>query len=203
MSFTNNDSIKNRISRKTHKATNSGVYVLTCKNESCDEIYVGQSQDIPKRMNDHTAAKRRPSMSHYTSVKHTKRGHELMPANHRVPYTSNSLSHRLVIETCLISLCKTIKGNTSSSNNRDMNVLGPIILRASPVNWKVISEIQPNFNSEMAPRKYQKFFSAQHQRSSMGNPTSAIVAHSSRTNEVTQGSQTVEHRYYLRSRARM
>ena len=29
------------------------------------------------------------------------------------------------------------------------------------IDWKVISEAQPNFNSEIVPRKYRRFFSTQ------------------------------------------
>ena len=159
MAFTNKDSIKNRIASKVHSATNSGIYALTCKKESCEKIYVGQSHNIPKRLEDHTNAKRRASMRYYTSVKHTFGGHELEPSYARVPYKSNSLSHRLVIETCLISLCKTVIGNKASSDNRDMNILAPIVLKSSPIDWRVLSEIQPSFNPELAPRIYRKFFS--------------------------------------------
>ena len=123
------------------------------------------SNDIPERLQQHTDAKRRPSGASYTSVKHTRRGHELMPASALLPYKSNSLSHRLIIETCLISLCKTVKGNKSSANNRDMNILAPIILRSAPLDWKAIAAAQPNMSPEIAPRKYQRFFSStQHQR---------------------------------------
>ena len=138
--------------------TTVGLIALTCKKETC-EIYVGQSHNIPKRLEDHTNTKCRASMRYYTSVKHTFRGHELEPSYARVPYKSNSLSHRLVIETCLISLCHTVAGNKASSDNRDMNILAPIVLRYSPVNWRVLSEIQPSFNPEVVPKIYRKFFS--------------------------------------------
>ena len=159
VAFTNKDSIKNRIASKVHSATNSGIYALTCKEGSCEKIYVGQSHNIPKRLEDHTNAKHRASMRYYTSVKHTFGGHELEPSYARVPYKSNSLSHRLVIETCLISLCKTVIGNKASSDNRDMNILAPIVLKSSPIDWRVLSEIQPSFNPEVVPRIYRKFFS--------------------------------------------
>ena len=104
--------------------------------------------------------KHRASIRYYTLVKHTFRGYELEPSYARVSYKSNRLPHRLVIETCLISLCNTVIGNKASSNNRDMNILAPIILRSSPVDWKVLSEIQPGFNPEVVPRTYRKFFSS-------------------------------------------
>ena len=101
VAYTSRDSIGNRITHKKHVPTKSGIYVLTCKKDSCDEVYIGQSHNIPKRLNDHRAAKHRYSMRHYTSIRHTttnvQRGHELMPDNSLVPYKSNSLSLRLII----------------------------------------------------------------------------------------------------------
>ena len=88
-------------------------------------------------------------------------GCKLDHSNYLVPYKSNSLSHRLLIETSLISLCHTVKGNKASSDNRDMRTLGPMILKAAPVNWKLIAEAQPTcLNPDVAPRKYQRFFSS-------------------------------------------
>ena len=87
VAFTSRDSIGRRITHKKHTPTNSGVYVLPCKKDSCDKIYVGQSHNIPKRLDDHSAAKHRPSMGYYTSALHSKvgRGHELMPADSLIP----------------------------------------------------------------------------------------------------------------------
>ena len=39
-----------------------------------------------------------------------------------------------------------------------MNIIAPIILRAANIDWKVISEAQPNFNIEIVPRKNRRFF---------------------------------------------
>ena len=158
VTFTNRDSIRSRVTNKIQCATNSGIYVLTCKLDSCEKVYVGQSHNIPKRLSQHTDAKTRASMRYYTSVKHTRRGHELEPANAVVPYKSNSLSHRLIIETCLISLLNTVPGNKASSDRRDMNILAPVILKASPIDWKIVAEIQPSLNPEIAPMTYRKFF---------------------------------------------
>ena len=159
MAFTSRDSIGNCITHKKHVSTKSGIYVLTCKKDSCDEVYIGQSHNIPKRLNDHRAAKHRDSMRHYTSVRHTtpnaQRGHELMPDNSLVPYKSNSLSLRLIIETCLISVSNTVDGNKVSSCNKDMITLAPIILQASPVDWNIVSEVQLNLNPAVVPRRYR------------------------------------------------
>ena len=160
MAFTSRDSIASRITQKKHTPTNSGVYVLPCKKDSCDQVYVGQSQNIPKRLDDHIAAKHRLSMSHYASAQHDGRGHEIVPADSLIPYRSNSLSHRLIIETCILSVSNTVKGNKASSCNKDMTTIAPIILQASPVDWKIIAEAQPDLNPVVVPRKYRPFFSS-------------------------------------------
>ena len=208
VTFTNKDSIKSRVASKVHCVTNSGIYVLTCKLDSCEKVYVGQSYNIPKRLSQHTDAKTRPSMRYYTSVKHTRRGHELEPANAVIPYKSNSLSHRLVIETCLISLLNTVPGNKASSDIRDMNILAPVILKASPIDWKIIAEIQPSFNPEMAPKTYRKFFSPPHNNGippistlSIATTSSSTRASPSSSNQVPLGSLE-QHNYFTRSKAR-
>ena len=45
--FSNTDSIKSRVTNKGRRPTEAGVYILTCDTPSCDEIYVGQSKQIP------------------------------------------------------------------------------------------------------------------------------------------------------------
>ena len=154
-------------------------------------------------------------MRYYTSVKHTFRGHELEPSYSQVPYKSNSLSHRLVIETCLISLCKTVIGNKASSDNRDMNILAPIVLKASPIDWRVLSEIQPSFSPEVVPRIYRRFFSSHNNElissdnipSNEGNipnitrasPSSHTVVNDSARD--TSPELVATHSYYTRSKA--
>ena len=194
VSFTNNDSIKNRITSKVYNTTNSGVYFITCKKEDCEEIYVGQSQNITTRLEQHIKARTNPSKMYYTSAKHTRGEHLLEPDNALIPYKSNSLSHRLIIETCFISMCKTIKGNKTSSNNRDMNILGPIILGASPIDWKVVSASQPSFNLNVVPKKYRRFFSMQNQRDNLE------VQNSQRRNGSPTRPPEILHRYFTRLR---
>ena len=77
-----------------------------------------------------------------------------------VPYKSKSLSHRLVVETSLISASHTISGNKASSSTRDIDIIGPMILKGtSSINWKHIAEAQPRrFNTEVIPRHCRKFF---------------------------------------------
>ena len=136
---------------------------MSCEKPSCDSVYIGQSQDIPVRLGQHTSSKTCPSLKYYVSAKHAnlRDGHNTISSTCLVPYRSNSLFHRLAIETSLISSCKTIKGNKTSSCNKDMNILAPIILRAANIDWKIIAEAQPKFNSDIAPRKYRIFFSNQ------------------------------------------
>ena len=168
-----------------------------CKKDSCDEVYIGQSHNIHKRLGDHMAAKHRDSMSHYTSRKHTnvQRGHELMPANSLVPYKSNSLSHRLIIETCLISVSNTVYGNKTSSCNIDMTTLAPIILQASPVDWNIISEVQPNLNPAVVPRRYKSFFSNS-LRPSIDSTNIVLPS----GNAISNSPGVPTHSYHLRSR---
>ena len=158
MAFSNKDSIRNRLTSKKHSNTDIGVYMLTCKKDSCQEIYVGQSQDITLCLSQHAKAKTCASMRpKYTSVNHTRGEHDLVPANGLRPYMSTSLSHCLVIETCLISLCCNVNGNKATSNVRDTAIIAPIVLRASPVDWKVLSEVQPGLKIDIVPRKYRPF----------------------------------------------
>ena len=161
VSYSNKDSVRSRINSRKHNNTNSGVYVLTCDGDTCQEIYVGQSKDINDRFSQHASAKTCPVYGKsYASATHSKmRGHDIDPAKGKRPYLSTSLSHRLVIETCLISLCRTVNGNKATSNVRDMDIIAPIVLRASPVDWKVLSEVQPSLNIDIVPRKYRPFFS--------------------------------------------
>ena len=118
---------------------------------------------------------------------------KLDPSNYLVPFKSNSLHHRLLIETSLISLCRTVKGNKASSDNRDMRTLGPIVLKAAVIDWKVIAEAQPTcLNPDVAPRKYQRFFSSS--QSHRDNSNSVEISLS------TQNHQVATHNYNLRPR---
>ena len=132
-----------------------GVYVLTCDKDTCQDIYVGQSKNISDRFTQHANAKTCSTYGKsYVSATHSKmRGHDIDPAKGKKPYLSTSLSHRLIIETCLISLCRTVNGNKATSNVRDMDIIAPIVLRASLVDWKALSEAQPSRNIDIVPRK--------------------------------------------------
>ena len=104
-----------RITRKTHNPTDSGFYVLTCGNTTCNEVYIGQSADIPKRIKQHVQAKN-ASSAVYASARHSnKEGHDLDYERPLVVYRSNSVDHRLIVESSLISLCRTIEGNKASA----------------------------------------------------------------------------------------
>ena len=119
VSFSNTDSIISQISRQTNaltKPSNSGVYVMGCKKEDCGEIYVGQSRDVPTRLKQHTDAKTQASKKYYASAKHTGGGHDLDTVNGLEAYKSTSLPHRLVVETCLLTIGHKIKGNKASTS---------------------------------------------------------------------------------------
>ena len=160
MSYSKKDSVRSRIVSRKHSNTNSGVYVLTCDKDTCQEIYVGQSKDIDVRFTNMQMPRHVQRMvKSYASATHSKMpGHDIDSAKGKRPYLSTSLSHRLVIETCLISLCNTVNGNKATLNVRDMDIIAPIVLRASPVDWRVLSEVQPGLNIDIVPRKYRPFF---------------------------------------------
>ena len=84
VTFSSIDSIKSRITRKSNaltKYSNSGVYVMSCKKDDCGQIYIGQSQDVPTRLKQHTDAKTQASKKYYASAKHKGGGHDLDTAN--------------------------------------------------------------------------------------------------------------------------
>ena len=76
-----------------------------------------------------------------------------------VAYKSKSLQHRLVIKSCLMKVSKTIPNNTSSAFSEDIDLLAPMILKGTPLDWEVISIAQPHFDQRAIPKKYKKFFS--------------------------------------------
>ena len=74
-----------------------------------------------------------------------------------------------------------------------MRTLGPIILKATAIDWKVIAEVQPTcLNPDVAPRKYQRFFSSS--QSTRDNSNSVEISLS------TQNHQVATHNYSLRPR---
>ena len=158
--FTNTDTIKTRVTSKERRPTQAGVYILTCDTPTCEEVYVGQSQHIPTRLDNHRDAIRGVTSScHYASAKHSRKpGHNIDPSNALTPYRSTSKLHRLIVETSLITLCNTVKDSKATSNVRDMDTIGPIILRASKIDWKALAEAQPSLSHSIVPRTYQRFF---------------------------------------------
>ena len=173
VAFTTRDSVRSRITYRKSIPIYSGVYLLACILNSCYSVYVGESGNIPKRQEEHFAAKTRPSWKvSYASAKHTdvRRGHDILTANAHIPYRSPSLSRRLLIEACLISQCQTVKGNKSSSFAKDIQIIAPIVLKAAPIDWKVIAEVQPWFKIEIVPKKFKSLFLSNQQTS---RPTSA------------------------------
>ena len=51
--YSNRDSIGSRVKRREHTHTDTGVYVLRCSEPACNEVYVGESGNIPKRLDEH------------------------------------------------------------------------------------------------------------------------------------------------------
>ena len=209
VTLSNRDSIMSRITRKRRTPTNSGVYVFTCENVACDEVYIGQSADIPKRIRQHVQAKNASSQS-YASAKHSnKEDHSLDYERPLVVYRSNSVDHRLIVESSLISLCNTIEGNKASAAKKDMNLLAPMILKGTPINWRELAKVDPTcLSTQIVPRKYRSFFSHRNRASnrvvdlaethdSMIDPT--IIAEHRPPEVITSQALQVHHRYDLRS----
>ena len=106
-------------------------------------------------------------------------------------YESDSLSHRLVVETSLIHACNTIRGNKSTASTRDIDLLAPMILKGAALDWKTIARVQPStFRSNAIPRKHLKLFNH-----SSNVPGPLPVSDT----QVIDDSQVPGHSYYLRS----
>ena len=197
MSFSSTDSIKRQLAhKKKREPTNSGVYLIGCKKADCEQIYVGESHDIPHRLQQHEDAKTKPSGIYYTSAKHKGGGHELDTSKELVAYKSNSKPHRLNIETCLITVCNTVRGNKASTSTRDMKTLAPKILNGAPINWKIISTVQPTcLSDEIIPKSAKKFF-----RESEDLPSENVTAMAPPIPE-DGNPQLIAPTYQLRSRA--
>ena len=86
------------------------------------------------------------------------------------PYRSSNKLRVKIIEACLISLCTTAKDNKASSSIRDMDVLGPIILGASPVDWKLLATVHPTLPLHVVPKAYKRLFT----KPSLDSPTAAV-----------------------------
>ena len=89
-----------------------------------------------------------------------------------------------------------MKDSKASSNVNDMDIIGPIILGAAPVDWKAIGKAQPDLNPAIVPRAYQKFFRFPRQ-SNLDNSDTSSDMNSSMSQE-----PEVTHDYMLRSGTR-
>ena len=160
VSFSNRDTIVSRVAGKKRSPTDckGGVYMLTCDNNTCEQVYVGHSKDIPKRLGDHEAAARLEK-SGYSSAQHSKRpNHRMITDQELAPYKSNSITHRLIVETCLISVCNTVKGNTASAA-KEIAPVAHMIIQGIPLDWELISLAQPNLDRKAIPKKHRSLFS--------------------------------------------
>ena len=136
--------------------------MIACAKDTCEKVYVGQSKDIPKRLKDHQDSVHQKSKESYSSGNHTRLGdcHRMKTEQKLVPYRSNSVTHRLLVETSLINVCNTVKGNKATAATRDIDLIAPMILQGAPINWKVISEAQPScLDQRIIPKKHRRLFS--------------------------------------------
>ena len=168
--------------------------MLTCNNDTCEQVYVGHSKDVPKRLSDHEAAARLEK-SGYSSAQHSKRpNHHMITDRELTPYKSNSITHRLIVETCLISVCNTVKGNTASAA-KEIAPVAHMIIQGTPLDWELISLAQPNLDRKAIPKKHRSLFS---QPSTSRPPRPPEVTEN--IPEVLVGSPTSPQRCVTRSR---
>ena len=156
------DTIGTRVRRKENTDSNTGVYVLRCSDPTCDKIYVGKSGNLTQRFSTHRGAVAGQPCRASTAVakhKHRGTGYMLDVDNAVVPYRSTNRHRRQIIETSLISLCTTVKDTKASSCVKDMDVIGPIALGASPIDWKLLATAHPTFPIHAVPKAYRRFFS--------------------------------------------
>lgn len=96
VTFSNRDSIFSYISRMSNALTNpsnSNVYVMSCKKEDCEKVYIGQSYNVPMRLKQHTDAMRQTSKKYYASAKHKCGGYDLDTSNGFEVQQSSSKDH--------------------------------------------------------------------------------------------------------------
>ena len=89
-----------------------------------------------------------------------------------------------------------MKDTKVSSNVRDMDIIGPIILGEAPVDWKAIGKAQPDLNPAIIPRAYQKFFRLPRQENLNNSDVSSSM------NSSLSQQPEVTHDYRLRSGTR-
>ena len=94
----------------------------------------------------------------YATARHIHQGLRLDIDSAVVPYRSTSVLRRRIIEACLISLCSTIEDTKASSSTRDMDIIGPIILGASPIDWKLMVASHPTHPPQVVPKACKRFF---------------------------------------------
>ena len=106
-------------------------------------------------------------------------------------YESDSMSHRLVVESSLIHACNTIRRNKSTASTRDIDLLAPMILKGASLDWTAIARVQPNsFRTNAIPRKHLKLFK---HSSNVPGPSPMLDP------QIIEDSQVPGHSYYLRS----
>ena len=157
----NGASIRSYLSARKRGQTdpNCGVYMIPCE-DTCGKVYIGHSQNIPKRLGEHAASVYRDSLRSYSVGKHVRNtGHSMKTNLQLVAYKSKSKTHRLIVESCLMQVSDTIDENTSSAFTTGIDLLAPMILKGAPLDWKIISIAQPSFYQRAIPKKYRRFFS--------------------------------------------
>ena len=131
--FTSKDSIMSRITRKdpTPAIEDHGTYLLPCILPPCEQIYIGQSKQIPTRMQQHRQViAGKNGCENLAPALHKGNGHKLEPDDVLVPYHSTNKSRRLMVEASLITICNTVDNTQATSTTRDFDTIAPILLGA-------------------------------------------------------------------------
>ena len=162
--YTSRDSLGSRVTwRKRTAPMESGVYIYKCADSSCDKVYVGETNHYPRRFDEHRRAIRGSDsvqvQKHATARHiHHSSGLKLDPDSPVIVYRSSSRLHRQTIEGTMITLFNTVAHTKANSNVKDMDIIGPIILGASPIDWRLVAIAQPNLDRRVVPKAYRRFF---------------------------------------------
>ena len=174
--FTSKDSIMSRITRKdpTPAIEDHGTYLLPCILPPCEQIYIGQSKQIPTRMQQHRQViAGKNGCENLAPALHKGNGHKLEPDDVLVPYHSTNKSRRLMVEASLITICNTVDNTQATSTTRDFDTIAPILLGASNIDWRMIATYQPSLNPKFVPRRHRGLFRSASNMNSTHTDTSS------------------------------
>ena len=155
VTYTSRDSLGSRVTWRKHSPMQSVVYIYTCNDPPCDKVYVGETDYYPRRFDEHSRAiGGQPSLASYATVRHNtpNSGHKMDADNPLIIYRSSSRLYRQTIETSCIENFNMVSHTKANSCVKDMDLIGPIILGASSIDWRLIAVAQPNLRLSAVPK---------------------------------------------------